>query len=233
LPDAVVMPVFNEESTVSSVLDALRDHFSGVVIVVDDGSTDATPGVLARRTDITVVHLDHNCGYGCALRIGFDVARDLGVTRVVTMDCDGQHEPAHVPQFLAALDGADIVSGSRYLPGSDALGIDAPPDRRAVNLRITSEVNRVTGWELTDTFCGFKAYRMSALDRLVLSECGYAMPLELWARAWQAGLSVTEIAVERIYCDRDRSFGVDLDDAEARLSYYMDVWSRALEVTHA
>ncbi len=95
--DAVVMPVYNEGDTVGRVLDAVREYYAGEVIVIDDGSNDATPRVLAERTDVTVVHLDHNCGYGCALKIGFRIAHDLGVTRLITMDCDGQHEPAHIP----------------------------------------------------------------------------------------------------------------------------------------
>jgi len=227
--DAVLMPVFNEAASVGAVLDAVRSYYDGEIVVVDDGSTDNTPRVLADRSDIAVVRLDCNCGYGCALRIGFDVARELGVARLVTMDCDGQHEPAHIPQFLDAL-SADvaIVSGSRYLPGSGAVG-EAPHDRKQINARVTSEINRVTGWSLTDAFCGFKAYRTNALSSLELRESGYAMPLELWARAWKAGLTVTEIPVERIYCDRNRSFGADLDDPERRFVYYMDVWNRALE----
>lgn len=226
---AVLIPVFNEQTTVNSVLDAVREHYDGEVIVVDDGSSDETPRVLADRADVTVVRLDRNYGYGCALRIGFDVARELGVARLITIDCDGQHEPARIPQFFDALDeGFDIVSGSRYLPESGTVG-EAPADRKAINTRVTALVNRVTGWSLTDSFCGFKAYRLSALGRLALVEPGYAMPLELWAKAWKAGLTVSEIPVERIYCSRDRSFGEELDDPEKRFRYYMQVWERALE----
>lgn len=229
MSDTVLMPVYNEARTVDAVLDAVRGHFDGEIVVVDDGSTDETPRVLAKRSDIAVVRLDRNCGYGCALRIGFDVARELRIDRLITMDCDGQHEPGHIPQFLAALDnGSDIISGSRYLPGSETTG-EAPRHRREINQRITAEVNRATGWDLTDAFCGFKAYKLEALSKLVLTESGYAMPLELWAKAWRAGLRVREIPVERIYCDRDRSFGADLDDPERRFAYYMDVWTRALQ----
>ena len=70
------------------------------------------PAVLADRSDITVRTLSDNCGYGCALAEGFAQARALGVEWLITMDCDGQHEPAHIPQFLDALaEGGDIVSG--------------------------------------------------------------------------------------------------------------------------
>lgn len=227
--EAVLVPVYNEARTVGWVLDTVRRYYDGAIIVIDDGSTDETPQVLAERGDVIVVRLDCNCGYGCALRIGFDVARELGVERLVTMDCDGQHEPAHIPQFLEALaDRAGIVSGSRYLPGSGSNG-DAPRDRREINERVSAEINRVTGWNITDAFCGFKAYHMADLAGLRLTEAGYAMPLELWAQAWKAGISVTEIPVERIYCDRNRTFGGELDDPESRFAYYMDVWNRARE----
>lgn len=225
--DAVIMPVHNESATVMGVLDSVFDHFDGDVIVIDDGSTDSTPVLLAERGDVTIVRLDRNCGYGCALRIGFDVARDVGVDRIVTMDCDGQHEPDHIPEFLAALDRADIVSGSRYL-SENGSGDEAPPDRRQVNERITRMVNAATGWSLTDAFCGFKAYRTEALAKLTLTEPGYAMPLELWAEAWRAGLNVIELPVERIYCDRDRSFGGQMDDPAHRFAYYEGVWAAAM-----
>jgi len=225
--DAVVLPVYNEAGTVAGVLDAVRAVFDGVVIVVDDGSTDATKEILGTRRDIvSVCHLE-NRGYGRSLVDGFETAAAVGATRVVTMDCDGQHEPAHIPAFLEALEDADIVSGSRYLSESETLG-SVPPDRRAVNEQVTGLINSVTGWGITDAFCGFKAYRLDGVRQLHLAVPGYAMPLELWAHAWRAGLRVREMPVERIYFDGDRSFGEDLDDPEKRLAYYVRVWNEAL-----
>ncbi len=229
--DLVLMPVFNEASSVAGVLDAVRRHYDGEILVVNDGSTDETTAVLAARDDVNVIAHPTNLGYGRALSEGVAVARCRGVARVVTMDCDGQHEPAHIPQFLKVLDeGWDIVSGSRYLPESRQLG-EPPKSRPEVNASITAEINRVTGWELTDAFCGFKAYRLASLDGMRLDEPGYAMPLQLWAYAWRRELRVTEIPVERIYFEHDRSFGEDLDDPERRHAYYMQVWKSALEET--
>lgn len=229
MADAVLLPVYNEADTVCAVLDAVRDRFDGEVIVVDDGSTDRTSLLLAARDDVTVIAHPVNLGYGRALAEGFAVSRARGIERLVTMDCDGQHEPKHIEEFLEALSGDDdIVSGSRYLPESEAVGAPTP-DRRAVNLTVTQEINRVTGWRLTDAFCGFKAYRLGALDGIELREPGYAMPLELWAKAYRRGLRIREIAVELIYHDHDRSFGEALDDPEVRLAYYMRVWRTALE----
>lgn len=228
MSDVVLLPVFNEEATVGEVLDSVRRYFDGDILVVDDGSTDGTVDVLAARRDVSVITHPENLGYGRALAEGFSVARVRGARRVITMDCDGQHEPAHIPEFLRTLDrGHDIVSGSRYLPESIAVGT-APAERREVNARVTAEINRVTGWAITDSFCGFKAYRTAALEGMVLTEPGYAMPLELWAKAYRRGLAITELPIERIYCDHDRSFGEALDDPERRFAYYMQVWHSAL-----
>jgi len=223
------MPVYNEAPTVAGVLDAVRALYDGWVVVVDDGSTDATAEIASGRTDVLLVSHPENQGYGASLRSGVRAALELGAESVITMDCDGQHEPAHIVQFCEALSecGTDIVSGSRYLPASGVTGV-VPGERQEVNRRVTEIVNRVTGWHLTDSFCGFKAYRAEALRRVPIDETGYAMPLEFWARAWRAGLSVCEMPVERIYNDHDRSFGQDLDDAERRFAYYMRVWERAL-----
>jgi glycosyltransferase involved in cell wall biosynthesis len=190
---------------------------------------DGTADIVAGRTDVLLVRHPVNRGYGASLASGFAAALSLGAAAVITMDCDGQHEPKHITEFCDKLVscGADIVSGSRYLPGSHATG-EAPAGRQAVNRVVTEAVNAVTGWGLTDAFCGFKAYTASALRRVRSDEPGYAMPLEFWARAWRAGLTVCEMPVERIYSDGDRSFGQDLDDPERRMAYYMDVWRRAL-----
>lgn len=227
------MPVYNEAPMVSAVLDAVRCHFDGEILVVDDGSTDGTARILEGRDDVVTLRHPVNCGYGRALAEGFAWALANGMQRVVTMDCDGQHEPAHIPQFLDALGGdSHVVSGSRYLPGSLSTGV-APEERRRVNMRVTAMVNDLTGWGITDAFCGFKAYSAEVLRGMTLREPGYAMPLEFWVRAHHAGLKVREIPVERIYCDNDRTFGSDLDDAERRMTYYLRVWNETLRELEA
>ena len=83
------------------------------------------------------------------------------------------------------------------------------------------------GFELSDAFCGFKAYRVEALKKLNITEFGYAMPLELWVQAACNKLKVVEVAVPRIYLDESRSFGDQLDDPETRLKYYYEVMNKA------
>lgn len=221
------LPVYNEVDYVDEILDEVG-NYSSHVLVVDDGSNDGTTEVLSRRNDITLLRHERNRGYGAALQSAFDYAIDQGFDGLVTLDCDGQHQPKRIPRFIEAAAGADIVSGSRYL--TEYEGDDAPPPERLfINRRITRELNRRLGLELTDAFCGFKAYRTDALKRLRITDDGYAMPLQLWVEAATAGLSIIEIPVPLIYLDLARSFGGSLDHAETRLRYYNRVIDDALD----
>jgi glycosyltransferase involved in cell wall biosynthesis len=220
------LPVYNEIAHVSGVLDnTLR--FCRDVLVVDDGSDDGTAELLMRRKDLRVVYHPVNRGYGAAIRTAFSYAVNKGYDVLVTIDCDGQHQPQLIPRFVAAARGADVVSGSRYL--RHFAGDSSPPeDRYRINRQITAEINRDLGLNLTDAFCGFKAYRTAALRRLRLTETGYAMPLEFWVQAAALGLVIVEEPVPLIYLDESRSFGGSLDDAETRLAVYREVLARSM-----
>ena len=226
------LPVYNEESHLADVLREVR-RFSRDVLVVDDGSNDRTPHLLAETEGIAVARHRINQGYGAALRTAFEYTLSQGYDALVTIDCDGQHEPRLIPEIVAALDAdphdpADIVSGSRYLRDFEGDNL-APEDRRRINLQITKQINHCFGLNLTDTFCGFKAYRASALAHLDITELGYAMPLQLWVQAVRHGLKVVEFAVPRVYLDETRSFGGSLDDAARRLAHYQDVIRREMQ----
>ena len=169
------LPVYNEASHVDAVLDEVVQYASDV-LVVDDGSTDGTAGRLAARDDVFVVRHPENHGYGAALKTAFDYAIRFRYDVLVTIDCDGQHEPQRIRDIVAACRDADIVSGSRYLSASDAKS-QAPVERRQINQLITRELNERLGLSITDAFCGFKAYRVCALAELSITDPGYAMPL--------------------------------------------------------
>lgn len=225
------LPVHNEAGHVTPVLDEVL-RYSPDVLVVDDGSTDGSGEILRRRTDIRLITHWRNRGYGAALRSAFDYAIQEGYDVLVTIDCDGQHQPKRIPQFVAACDEVDIVSGSRYLkrfPGDSR----PPEDRRRINRLITEELNRRLHLHLTDAFCGFKAYHVPALTKLDLTEAGYAMPLELWAQAAELGLKIIELPVRLLYLEEERSFGGALDDAEMRLAVYRQVLDRSIAAASA
>jgi len=222
------LPVYNEARHVGPVLDEVL-RFSDKVLVVDDGSTDGTAALLAARPEVRVVTHSKNRGYGAALASAFEFALRGGYDVLVTIDCDGQHEPQRIPEFIRTCveQEADIVSGSRYLkrfPGDS----HPPDDRRRINQTITEELNRCLGWGLTDAFCGFKAYRVPMLAKFDITETGYAMPLELWVQAAALGLKIVELPVPLIYLEEARSFGGSLDNAGIRLAVYREVLQRAL-----
>jgi len=217
----IAVPVFNERRHVEHVLDKIH-RYCQEILVVDDGSTDGTADLLAARGDIRLICHGENRGYGQSLIDAFAFADRAGFDWVITMDCDEQHEPEMIPDFIRQIrtDRWDLISGSRYL--HPRYNDDLPPvDRRAVNLTMTTILNDLFALNLTDAFCGFKAHRVWAMRRLRLTEPGYAFPLQLWPQVAAAALRITEIPVRLIYNDPTRHFGGALDDAGNRLRHYL------------
>jgi dolichol-phosphate mannosyltransferase len=219
------IPVYNEASHVRTVLAATR-RYSPEILIVNDGSTDGTAQLLDAESDLIRIDHPHNRGYGAALISAFDFAVADRYDVLVTMDCDLQHEPARIPVLLEAIHDCDIVSGSRYLRDFRQ-DTPAPTDRRFINATITREINDRYGLNITDAFCGFKAYRREALEKLRISEKGWGMPLQLWVQAARQNLQVKEIGVPRLYLDPNRAFGGMLNNPEQRLAYYRNVLASA------
>ncbi|MEM9083604.1 MAG: glycosyltransferase family 2 protein [Planctomycetota bacterium] len=222
----IAVPVYNESKYIERVLTKLTARAKDILII-DDGSTDDTPSLLP-RFPVEVIRHAENRGYGRSMLDAFRWARVDHFDWVITMDCDEQHEPEAIPDFMAAIesDQHDVISGSRYL-ASDSAVTDPPENRRRINKMLTAELNErigdTIGGPITDAFCGFKAYRVSAVSQLTLTENGYAFPMQFWIQAAANRLRVTEIPVKLIYNDPNRTFGGPLNDDEIRLNHYRQV----------
>ena len=224
----LAIPVYNEAEYIDSVISKVTEHAEHV-LVIDDGSTDETPTLLAKHA-IEVVRHSENRGYGRAMQDMFHAAAADGFDWLLTMDCDEQHEPAAIPEFMERIEktNADVISGSRYLDMS--MQTDIPPaDRRRINLELTQRINARLDMSITDSFCGFKAYRVSAIERMHFDVDGYDFPMQFWVKAAAFGLSVEEIAIKLIYNDPSRTFGGPLDDSENRLAVYLETFEREIE----
>ncbi len=252
----LAIPVYNEERYVARVLANVLERTRDV-LVIDDGSADATPTILG-RFPVDVVRHSVNRGYGRSMQDAFSWAALRGYDWVITMDCDEQHEPAAIPLFIDRIRSSsvgtcngtgcgaiqhagthvDVISGSRYMDmalgggGTNGTAAGAPPERRAINLKITDEINRRLSSRLgvlTDSFCGFKAYRVSKVAELPLTEDGYAFPMQFWVQCAAMNLRVEELSVKLIYNDPNRSFGSQLDDPQTRLGHYRRVLHDEIE----
>jgi len=221
------LPVYNEVRHLKPVLAEVRKYCDHI-LVVDDGSHDGTPELLDAEENLHVIHHTQNLGYGAGLRSAFEFAQCERYDVLVTIDCDGQHQPCLIPHLARALeepDAVDIVSGSRYL--KSFTGDSTPPAaRKAINMKINELLAEELGLHVTDSFCGFKAYRVSSLSSLDVTEPGYAMPMQFWVQVVAQGLRVREFPVPLIYLEEERSFGGSLDDSEKRMQYYLSVFEQ-------
>lgn len=225
----VAVPVYNEAKYVRGVLERLCGY-AEYILVIDDGSRDGSGEIVNKFECIDKIAHSENMGYGQSLMDAFGYAADKGFEWVVTIDCDLQHEPERLGDFYKAIerDDFDIISGSRYLQCSEDDRRKVPYDRYVINKLMTRYLNKKLGLELTDSFCGFKAYRVEGLKKLRLSERGYGFPMQFWVQASLAGLRICEIGVDLIYVDAKRCFGEGLDKGGDRFRHYMDIIRREL-----
>jgi len=223
----VAVPVYNEQRYVQRVIEKIT-AFADHVLVIDDGSNDYTPMLLAMQP-VDVIRHRENLGYGRSIRDAFTWAQSFGYDWLITMDCDEQHEPESLPDFFKAIeaDDADVISGSRYMCRTRC-GDPPPEDRRKINAHVTGLLNDRLGLNITDAFCGYKAYRVSKLGDLNLDVDGYAIPLQAWVQHAAYDHRVKEVPIRLIYHDPNRSFGGPLDDPGSRLAHYEQVFEREL-----
>lgn len=176
----IVIPALNEATTIGSVVSKASQY--GVPIVVDDGSGDET-GKLAERSGAKVVRHDINHGYDQALNSGFACAAELGCEYVVTMDADGQHDPAVLLSFMQALDdGADVVVGIR-------------DHRQRLAEHIFAWVASAK-WGIRDPLCGMKAYRIGVYKGLGHFDSYGSIGTELIIHAAKNGKHIVQLAVK-------------------------------------
>ncbi|MGD8905098.1 MAG: glycosyltransferase family 2 protein [Anaerolineae bacterium] len=196
-----IIPAHNEERFIGSVVLRARTH-AGVVVVVDDGSTDATAQI-AEAAGATVIRHERNQGKGMALNTGFCKARELSPDALVLLDADGQHFPEEVPVLLAPIlaGEADLVIGSRYLNGRE----NGVPGHRAWGHRVFNLLTRATsGVGATDSQSGFRAMSRRALHELSFSSAGFSVESEMQFLARERGLRVVEAPITADYAERPK-----------------------------
>lgn len=195
-----IIPAYNEARFIGSVVLQTRKYVEKV-IVVDDGSTDATAEI-AHAAGAVVVRHERNLGKGKALNTGLQIARGFCPRAVVLLDGDGQHLPSEIPRVLAPiLNGeADMTVGSRYLDGNSRVPRIRVWGHRFFNFLI----NRSSGVPLTDSQSGFRAFSSHVLDALNFHSSGFSVELEMQWLARQQGWRVKEVPVTILYADKPK-----------------------------
>ena len=191
-----LIPAYNAARSLPAVIAGVKE-FGLPVVVVDDGSDDATAEI-ARTAGVVVLRHPVNRGKGTALRTGFWFILQQGYKAVITIDADGQHDPSYIPSFIQAFEQArgEIIIGSRAgeFGGMSWL-------RRFWNKLGVRTVSKMIGTPLTDTQSGYRLIASTVLQGLPLRAAGYEGELELLLKACKRGHEVTEIPIISHYAD--------------------------------
>jgi dolichol-phosphate mannosyltransferase len=206
----VILPTYNEADNLEPLVEAVRERLpdSRRILIVDDNSPDGTgriAGSLAdAHEDVAVLHRERKEGLGPAYIAGFLEALAGGAELIVEMDADFSHDPAYLPQLLRAAEEADLVIGSRYVPGGGVT--DWGPTRRFISRGGSAYARAMLGLDIRDLTGGFKCLRrevLEAIDLASIDSRGYAFQVEVTFRAIRAGFRVVEIPI----VFRDRRLG--------------------------
>jgi dolichol-phosphate mannosyltransferase len=197
----VVVPTYNEIATIERVIaGALRSDPRIHVLVVDDGSPDGTGALVDHIVEaderVHVLHRKAKSGLGSAYKRGFAWGMERGYDVLGEMDADLSHDPADLPRLLDALDTADLVIGSRYVPGGGVE--DWPLSRRLLSRLGNRYVRLLTGMPVRDATAGFRLYRRPVVEEVNLDSLraeGYAFQLEMALRTWRMGFVITEVPI--------------------------------------
>jgi dolichol-phosphate mannosyltransferase len=201
-PAWLVLPTYNEAENMEPLVEVARAKLppSAQLLIVDDSSPDGTgelaDRLAARHENVQVLHRARKEGLGPAYLAGFRRALEGGAGLVLEMDSDFSHDPAYLPRLLDAAARADLVLGSRYVPGGGVS--DWGPLRRAVSRGGSSYARHVLGVEVRDLTGGFKCFRrevLEAIDLDAISTRGYAFQVEMTYRAIRCGFEVVEVPI--------------------------------------
>ena len=189
---AVLVPAYQAAPWLGDVLARLSAlETRPEVLVVDDGSRDATAQV-AREAGVRVLSFAGNRGKGAALRAGFEALREFDA--VITLDADGQHPPECIPAFVrAAEDGADVVLGARERSAS------MPAPRRFANALSSAWASGIAGQRIRDSQCGYRLFRREVLERTPLGAGRYEVESEMVVRAARLGFRFAEVLIPTVY----------------------------------
>ena len=216
----MVVPTYNEAGNIAWVVGRLRAAVPGVdVLVVDDNSPDGTgriaDALAAADPQVTVLHRQAKGGLGAAYLHGFATALAAGYDVIGEMDADGSHQPEQLPDLLAALTGADLVIGSRWVPGGSI--VNWPRHREALSRGGNLYVRALLGIDVHDATAGYRLFRRHTLEKIDLGSVrsnGYVFQTDLVTRTLRAGMTVREVPiefVERVRGDSKMSGAVALE----------------------
>ena len=190
----IIIPAYNEELTIGSVVALARKY--GDVLVVDDGSSDRTSEI-AQKAGAVLIRHDSNRGKGAALGTGFEYALSKNYDVVVTLDGDGQHNPDEIPLILEPIvrGEADLVIGSRYLNGSRK----KIPLYRRIGLWVLNKGTQMAAEVNVDSQSGFRAITRRALRTLNLNSTDYSIETDMVVKARDAGIRIAEVPINVRY----------------------------------
>jgi len=204
----VIIPTYNERENLDAIVARVRGSVPQAdVLVVDDNSPDGT-GELADKLatadqQIVVLHRPGKGGLGAAYLAGFGWALERGYAAMIEMDADGSHQPEDLPRLLSALEGADLVIGSRWIPGGTVR--NWPRSREFLSRGANTYARLMLRVPVRDTTAGYRAYRAETLRAIALDTVrsqGYCFQIDLTLRAVNAGLTVLEVPIT--FIDRTR-----------------------------
>lgn len=204
----VIIPTYNERENLPRLIPMVLEQDPRLeVLIIDDASPDGTGALAdelaAANPRVHVFHREGKLGLGTAYLTGFRWALERDYAYIFEMDADFSHDPAHLPQFLAAIQNADVVLGSRYLEGRVTV-VNWPITRLLLSYGANIYARLVTGLPIADATGGYKCFRREVLQAIDLDRVeseGYAFQIEITLRAWKKGFRIVEIPI--VFTDRD------------------------------